>query len=161
MYSYSKHSSAYDLCFNNPNTIDFLIVLIIGKIRFISNLKSCMQNCTISFWTSSLKEVRKYWKKSKGGQWTMPGIWNWAFPKNISNFIAPFLSVVNCDCGFLILSLLDLPPGVFIPAGDASSMKELHLAMIYPDFQRWLNVPTVKKLKFVFLLNVGKYFLAL
>ena len=51
------------------------------------------------------------------------------------------------------LRLLDLPPGVFIPAGDASSMKELHLAMIlcYPDFQRWLNVLTVKKLKFMFL----------
>jgi len=78
---------------------------------------------------------------------------------------------VNCDCGefitdssifplqlseaeseFLIRILLDLPPGVFIPAGDASSMKELHLAMIYPDFQRWLNVLTVKKLKFMFLL---------
>ena len=77
----------------------------------------------------------------------MPGIWNWAFPRNISNFIAPFLSVVNCDCGEFITDssifplqlseaesefwkLLNLPPGVFIPAGDASSMKELHLAMI-------------------------------
>ena len=74
---------------------------------------------------------------------------------------------MNCDCGEFItdssifqlseaesefLRLLDLPPGVFIPAGDASSMKELHLAMIYPDFQRWLNVLTVKKLKFMFLL---------
>ena len=26
------------------------------------------------------------------------------------------------------------------------------VAMIYPDFQRWLNVLTVKKLKFMFLL---------
>ena len=76
---------------------------------------------------------------------------------------------MNCDCGEFItdssvfplqlseaesefLILLDLPPGVFIPAGDASSIKELHLTMIYPDFQRWLNVLTVKKLKFMFLL---------
>ena len=60
------------------------------------------------------------------------------------------LQLSEAESKFLILQ--DLPPGVFIPAGDASSMKELHLAMIYPDFQRWLNVLTVKKLKFMFLL---------
>ena len=52
------------------------------------------------------------------------------------------------------LRLLDLPPGVFIPAGDASSMKELHLAIIYPDFQRSLKIE-------VHVPFVGKYFLAL
>ena len=61
------------------------------------------------------------------------------------------LQLSEAESEFLIL--LDVPPGVFIPTGDASSMKELHLAMIYPDFQRWLNVLTVKKLKFMFLLS--------
>ena len=113
-------------------------------------------------------------KKLKGGQWTMPGIWNWAFFRNISNFINCTISfccelrlwgvynrliyislqLSEAESKFLILQ--DVPPGVFIPAGDASSMKELHLAMIleYPDFQCWLNVLalTVKKLKFMFLL---------
>ena len=56
------------------------------------------------------------------------------------------LQLSEAESKFLILQ--DLPPGVFIPAGDASSMKELHLAMI----QCWLNVLTVKKLKFMFLL---------
>jgi len=61
-------------------------------------------------------------------------------PRNISIFIAPFLPVVNCDCGGVFnrlvyispptfgrriqfLILLDLDPGVFIPAGDASLLK--------------------------------------
>jgi len=34
------------------------------------------------------------------------------------------LQLSEAEAEFLI------PPGVFIPAGDASSMKELHLAMI-------------------------------
>ena len=34
---------------NNPNTRDVQIVLIIGKIRFNSNFKSCMGNCTNFF----------------------------------------------------------------------------------------------------------------
>jgi len=66
-------------------------------------------------------------------------------PRNISIFIAPFLSVVNCgefitDSSIFPLQLseaesevkilLDLDPGVLIPASDASLLKELHLSLI-------------------------------
>ena len=54
------------------------------------------------FLNKFLEGSKEILKKLKGGQWTMPGIWNWTFPRNISNFIAPFLSVVNCDCGEFI-----------------------------------------------------------